>query len=337
MHNNHTNFHREEKCLNCDVPLIGSFCSNCGQKAFLHKDSFWHMLLHFIGDYFHYDGKFLKTIKAMIFWPGAVTLDFINGKRAKYLNPIQLYFFVSTMFFLFVITEIKNETKLDNVNIKITYKENENKKADSLLENKSKKTNLIGYNTTSKQKFGIGKWTPTDTSFVVYEKKQQLLSNEAKDSWFKKLTIKQFFKIQSLSLNGGDIEVLYFNTIRKNMPKALFLLLPFFAFLLKIFFRKQNLFYVDHIIHSLHLHSVIFTIICLLTMFCYPTENETIFNVLALIGIASIIIYFTISFKKVYFNSWIKTIFKQILIIGIYLISFFIMLLALLIISFFLL
>ncbi len=80
-------YHHEENCLNCGYPLIGKFCGNCGQKAFLHKDSFWHMASHFIGDYFHYDSKFWITLKTLFTKPGIVTLEFIQGKRVKYLTP----------------------------------------------------------------------------------------------------------------------------------------------------------------------------------------------------------------------------------------------------------
>jgi len=93
----------EEHCLNCGEELHGRYCSHCGQKAGLRKDSFGHMVVHFIGDYFHYDNKFWTTFKALITKPGQVTLDYIEGRRARYLNPIQLYIFVVTVIVLLTI------------------------------------------------------------------------------------------------------------------------------------------------------------------------------------------------------------------------------------------
>lgn len=92
--------HRDEHCLNCGYPIVGDYCAKCGQKAHLHKDSFWHMVVHFAGDYFHYDNKFWLTLKTLVLAPGQITLDYNSGKRARYLNPIQLYIFITTVFFI---------------------------------------------------------------------------------------------------------------------------------------------------------------------------------------------------------------------------------------------
>lgn len=80
--------------------LTDQCCSHCGQKAGLDKDHFWHLVWHFISDYFHFDGKFLNTAKAILTRPGKVTREYLDGKRKTYLHPIQMYLFVIALFFI---------------------------------------------------------------------------------------------------------------------------------------------------------------------------------------------------------------------------------------------
>jgi Protein of unknown function (DUF3667) len=330
MHNNHTNFHREEKCLNCDVPLIGSFCSHCGQKAFLHKDSFWHMLLHFIGDYFHYDGKFWRTLKAMFTKPGLITLDYINGKRAKFLNPFSFYIFATTIFFIIPAANTKVEMVSKNNRIGSFSIQSSNIKniQDSLneqvLEDRSKSPNKIG----------IGNWTPTDTSFNDYLLNQNTLPSNIKDGWFKQLIVKKYFKINTASKDGQDVSKIFTDKLKANFPKVFFVLLPFFALLLSIFFRQKKYFYVDHAIHSLHLHTLIFIVAALLKILNLLISNSLFFAILSFLGILSCTIYFSISFKNIYKNGWFAILLKQIILFFLYLFGFLIFILGLMFILF---
>lgn len=45
-------------CPNCGYSASGNYCANCGQQTQLHKDTFWGLIGHFAGHYFHYDSKF---------------------------------------------------------------------------------------------------------------------------------------------------------------------------------------------------------------------------------------------------------------------------------------
>jgi len=87
-------------CPNCGQRTTGNYCANCGQETHLHKDTFWGLVSHFVGDYFHYDSKFWQTIKALLFDPGKLTLAYWNQQRMRYLKPVPLYIFISAVFFI---------------------------------------------------------------------------------------------------------------------------------------------------------------------------------------------------------------------------------------------
>lgn len=75
-------------CKNCEAPLTGRFCSNCGQKADIHRITFSHVFHDFIHAFTHADKGFLLLIKKLITKPGIVSKEYLDGKRKKYFNPL---------------------------------------------------------------------------------------------------------------------------------------------------------------------------------------------------------------------------------------------------------
>lgn len=83
----------ESACLNCGTPLAGPHCSNCGQRAHVHRTlrAFFHDLLHGV---LHFEGKTWRTLPLLVWHPGKLTREYIDGKRASYVSPIALFLFV---------------------------------------------------------------------------------------------------------------------------------------------------------------------------------------------------------------------------------------------------
>jgi len=104
-------------CPNCGFNAVNNYCSECGQKTHLHKETFWGLVAHFIGDYFHYDSKFWQTLKALWFSPGKLTLAYWNKQRMRYIPPVSLYIFISAVYFLlsFSMSGDKINTRVNSV------------------------------------------------------------------------------------------------------------------------------------------------------------------------------------------------------------------------------
>ena len=84
-------------CANCGAALQGRFCSACGQKAtsprvtlhdFAHD--VWHELAHV-------DGKIVQTLGLLLFKPGALTAEFLRGRRVRYVSPLRVYLTCSAL------------------------------------------------------------------------------------------------------------------------------------------------------------------------------------------------------------------------------------------------
>lgn len=86
-------------CPNCGAESPGRYCSQCGQRA-VHLRPTLHDLLHeAVHEFAHVDSKILRTVGLLLFRPGMLTREFVEGKRARSVSPIRLYLLASVVFF----------------------------------------------------------------------------------------------------------------------------------------------------------------------------------------------------------------------------------------------
>lgn len=88
-----------DTCFNCGAPLSGPFCHICGQRADDLQRPIWTFFKELLDAIFDTDSKIIKTILALIFVPGGLSRDFMDGKRARYLPPFRLYIVLLFAFF----------------------------------------------------------------------------------------------------------------------------------------------------------------------------------------------------------------------------------------------
>lgn len=96
------NRRKSDTCLNCKFSLRpeDNYCPNCGQENNTNKIPVRHLIFEVFEDFFHFDAKIWNTIKASFSKPGRITIDYLEGKRARYIPPVKFYVFVSFIFFL---------------------------------------------------------------------------------------------------------------------------------------------------------------------------------------------------------------------------------------------
>jgi hypothetical protein len=86
-------------CLNCGEPLHGRFCAQCGQRVIPPYPTLREMAADAWHEFSGWDGRFVRTFRRLA-RPGALTIDVLEGRRARYVSPLRLYLVASVLYFL---------------------------------------------------------------------------------------------------------------------------------------------------------------------------------------------------------------------------------------------
>lgn len=105
-----------------------------------------------------------------------------------------------------------------------------------------------------------------------------------------------------------DLDV-FIPYVLKNLPVMMFLLLPVFAlYLMSLFHNRPNL-YIQHLIHSLHVHSMAFLLLTVFILVGWLFGHYFFWTTFLLITL-----YALLSVKKVYQQPWGRTGWKFLLL-----------------------
>jgi len=90
----------QTSCLNCSASVEGGFCQRCGQSVRENSDrSIGKLLSDFLGNVFFLDNRFLLSVRYLFAMPGRMTVEFIEGKRKKFISPVTLFLFINLIYY----------------------------------------------------------------------------------------------------------------------------------------------------------------------------------------------------------------------------------------------
>ncbi len=91
-----------EPCRNCGTIVAERYCTRCGQLASNFHRPFFSLIMSSLADTFALDSRLWRTVPMLLFRPGRVTRNYLDGKRARYVPPFRLFLLASVLFFLTV-------------------------------------------------------------------------------------------------------------------------------------------------------------------------------------------------------------------------------------------
>lgn len=301
---------REDKtCLNCRQVVEKRYCPNCGQENTDSRKTFHHLFVHFFEDLTHYENAFWKTIRNLLFRPGSLTKEYLSGKRMSYLAPVRLYIFISFVTFFLLGVLPNNDSKSED---------GEKEKTEKAKHSDGKNNvNFIGPNDAqakvlqdSLQNSLKGEGFDNRLNIGDYESLQQFDSVQKTLPADKRATGFSRWVQRKLAKVNGDTTPEEFRekfgeAIVHNIPKALFLYMPIFAFFLWLFHGKKRWYYFDHGIFTLHYFSFLlltFSIFLILnSLAAYTSETlEDIVQFLVFLMMCWWFFYFFRSHSKFY-------------------------------------
>lgn len=247
----------EKNCLNCGTNVTGRFCQQCGQENVEVKESFWHLIQHFIEDLTHFDGKLWGTLKLLLFKPAKLTQFYMDGKRASYIHPIRMYLFISAVFFFFIFSN-KSSEPIEKGDVK--------KEIAKTVPASVKDNNRFNLN--------ISDDTTQYKTILDYDSAQSKLPASKKNGWLESSIIKKSIEINSKYKNDtGKIGEALIEQFQHYFSRMLYVSLPLFAFFLWVLYRRnKNHYFVDHLIFSIHIYCAFFIFLFILKLFNILTE-----------------------------------------------------------------
>jgi hypothetical protein len=264
------------KCANCHTPLRGPFCFVCGQRNEPHVHSFWEFLREAAEGLTHADSRVWRTLWPLLFRPGFLTVQYRLGRRARYLPPFRLYLVLSVLFFL-VAAAMPHRIAMFSLNLD-----------------------------------GATVMTPIeiDANAPAGETPQQRVDRFCGqmqyegpfESWLKPRMRESCRKI------GNDGGAGLGTSILHNAPRALFVLLPLLALVMRLMYVKP--YYVEHLLFFIHAHSFIFLSLLLYLPLSGWVENTWIEVPLSVLVALYVPWYLFRAMRRVYGQGWFVTFLK---------------------------
>lgn len=129
----------KHECATCHTEFHGNYCPRCGQKSTIGRYSFKTAFMTFLDVWGLGNRGMFRTIRDLLFRPGYMIRDYLNGMQMAYFPPFKMFFLVIA--FLVLVNSgfnIKMTNTLNNT-FTTTTKEDVSKEPDQALNDKDSK------------------------------------------------------------------------------------------------------------------------------------------------------------------------------------------------------
>lgn len=315
-------------CENCGAPMAGPFCAQCGQAAIDYRRSFRHIIVDVLDSFLNWDSKFFATIGWLIARPWHLTNQFLAGRRVRYVHPLRLYLLVSILFFFVVNYWAKSihadPSKLsaeDRTDIAAALNDPDippavKARVRGALDAKGRtqpeaQTSPSPQTAVTPRPTVIDSPPPSVTSpspsgdfgpLVQFDKPP----SDRFEKWLEQ-------RAKEKMGEHGSKMALFIATLFSNLPYMMLCCIPLFALVLKVLYVRKRIFYIDHLVYALHIHSFAYLAIMLIVLITIGL-NRSIPGAFAGCIIAALWITFAtqvfLSIRRVYRQGWFFTVFK---------------------------
>lgn len=344
-------------CANCGATMQGEFCHECGQSIHSVLQPMHHMVEETVETVLHIDSRIVHTLPPLFLKPGFLTLEYFAGRRVRYIAPFRLMFVLCLLsFFVFhlAINQISDKVVAnDRPAVTVTgetFKDADTPKEvrkvlkrqlkilphisafgvlpqhqiDLAAENIHQEANkrLIELGAAPMPAASVAAPLPVETADTDLNHVQiawlpdaanarlTALSHQIHNNW---RTFKDGDPAASTEAKQRMI-----NGVFGTLPATMFVLIPVFAGLLKLFYVFRRRLYMEHLIVALHSHAFMFLGLLLITvtgMLSTWLRPHAAWTGYALGWIQTLLMlwiptYLLIMQKRVYRQGWPMTVLK---------------------------
>jgi hypothetical protein len=312
-------------CENCGAPLTGHWCAKCGQPAIDYRRSFRYIVVDLLNEFLNWDSKFFRTLGLLLVRPWKLTNEFLAGHRVRYVHPLRLYLLASILFFFAVNYWAKsihlqpgkltseNRAEIAAALDKQNLTPDQRAKVERAL-NMANMSPEVAAIMTAKRKDTTQEETATPqaaatsketaTPFVDFSPAKN--PSTPFEKWI------ETHAKEKIGERGTNLQ-LFVKTLISNLPYMMLCCIPLFALVLKLLYVRRKVFYIDHLIYALHIHSFAYlaTILIILATIGLNrvASGADVGWIIALLWIAFAAQIF-LSIRRVYRQGWFISVFK---------------------------
>jgi hypothetical protein len=269
-------------CANCNVPVSGKYCHECGQVIVLHPPSIGEFLHEFVGHYVALESKLWQTLKLLILKPGKLTLEYLAGRRVRYIEPLRVYLTFSLIFFA-LFKFMGEDHNVGNVHVKGVPIIKEDPQETARREQREK--------ARAEAKQDVQPKAPD-------------AADDGEPNGLEKF-------IDTVVDNRDKLKKAFFGYV----PYAVFALMPVFALYLKLLYFRSHRRYGEHLLFALHANAFAYLMLTLLLLIPkgVPYVGTVLFLWLAF--------YLPIAMRRVYGGGRIKTFLRWVVLMCLHVLS----------------
>jgi len=307
--------HAASDCPNCGASVSGNFCHQCGQETVLHPPSTREFLHEFIGHYVALEGKLLQTMKLLLFKPGVLSLEYLQGRRVRYIEPLRVYLTFSLIFFaVFKFMDVDRHVggvKLNGVPVVVTDQQSKKQTAPPSTHARTAAAAKADENESDDPP--AAEQARSDADAVLKDIKKDLGDDSPgiMDKIEKVVTV-------AGDDNGAKLKKAFFS----YAPYAVFAMMPLFALYLKILYLGTGKRYGEHLLFALHTNAFAFLMLTLLILI--PAGVPLVGKLLGL----WLVFYLPTAMRRVYGGSRKLTALRWMVLMLLHMLSLFVAIVA---------
>lgn len=229
-------------CPGCGSTATASYCADCGQRQGERVLSMGTLLREVLEDQFSVNATLPRTLKALFFQPGMLTAEYLRLKISPYVPPFRLYLVASLLFFVVLAFRARQPIELTDTDRAEIVRQMQNARDTAAVR-------AARGDTVRVVTFGItiplegDNWADSVDVSLGNERLNRAVHERL---------------LQLRGLPPEEALNVIFRELVQQAPKAMFILLPLHALLLKLLYLRTGSVYVGHFIFSLHVHAFAF-------------------------------------------------------------------------------
>jgi hypothetical protein len=292
----------DRPCLNCGDPTVGNYCPTCGQRKVDVRISLRRMLREALDDQLSLNSTLPRTLGAMLFRPGRLTQDYVQGRMARYIPPFRLYLVCSLLFFV-ALSFVADPRQL-------SMSQAEEIPGEAALRTRIADSVMLAHARRS------GEDTVPLVSAVSKSRSAKTTGSiefgpdpENVPGFMKPLALRM--KETEARLNAmprREALRTLIEAFEENAPVGVFVMMPLFALILKLVYIRRKRFYVEHFVFALHAHAFAFLVGTAVLMMDSDAVDAAV--------MVWCLIYLFVALKRVYGQGFFRT-FAHYVLLGI--------------------